>query len=159
MKQLLSKDLMYEPTKLICEKFPEWLVNNKYVPRTLLMFWLALVSLHFVMTWIIFIEIMSPLVLRFLSWLDHTELLNLFLPFNSYTWLLTACFWLNISFPCIYTMFIGKIYHQQSMIITERCTKPFRDSCPPTRQSLITAPGQPHDIFPLLPTFNRFPFL
>lgn len=31
MKQLLSKDLMYEPTKLICEKFPEWLANNKYV--------------------------------------------------------------------------------------------------------------------------------
>ena len=29
MRQLLSKDLMYEPTKQICDKFPEWLANNK----------------------------------------------------------------------------------------------------------------------------------
>lgn len=29
MRQLLSKDLMYEPTKQICNKFPEWLANNK----------------------------------------------------------------------------------------------------------------------------------
>ena len=29
MKQLLSRDLMYEPTKQICEKFPEWLATNK----------------------------------------------------------------------------------------------------------------------------------
>lgn len=29
MRQLLSKDLMYEPTKQICEKFPEWLAIHK----------------------------------------------------------------------------------------------------------------------------------
>ena len=29
MRQLLSKDLMYEPTKLICQKFPEWLAINR----------------------------------------------------------------------------------------------------------------------------------
>eukprot|EP01038_Epipyxis_sp_PR26KG_P010701 gene10701-14368_t len=29
MRQLLSKDLMYEPTKQICDKFPEWLAINK----------------------------------------------------------------------------------------------------------------------------------
>jgi peroxin-19 len=29
MRQLLSKDLMYEPTKQICEKFPEWLALHK----------------------------------------------------------------------------------------------------------------------------------
>ena len=30
MRQLLSKDLMYEPIKQICQKFPEWLAINKY---------------------------------------------------------------------------------------------------------------------------------
>ena len=25
MRQLLSKDLMYDPTKQVCDKFPEWL--------------------------------------------------------------------------------------------------------------------------------------
>jgi peroxin-19 len=29
IRQLLSKDLMYEPTKQICEKFPEWLALHK----------------------------------------------------------------------------------------------------------------------------------
>ncbi len=29
MRQLLSKDLMYEPTRQICEKFPEWLALHK----------------------------------------------------------------------------------------------------------------------------------
>lgn len=29
MRQLLSKDLMYEPTKQICAKFPEWLAINR----------------------------------------------------------------------------------------------------------------------------------
>jgi peroxin-19 len=29
MRQLLSKDLMYEPVKQICEKFPEWLAMHK----------------------------------------------------------------------------------------------------------------------------------
>ena len=29
MRQLLSKDLMYEPTKLICEKYPEWLAVQR----------------------------------------------------------------------------------------------------------------------------------
>jgi peroxin-19 len=29
MRQLLSKDLMYEPTKQICGKFPEWLALHK----------------------------------------------------------------------------------------------------------------------------------
>jgi peroxin-19 len=29
MKQLLSRNLMYEPTKQICEKFPEWLAIHK----------------------------------------------------------------------------------------------------------------------------------
>jgi peroxin-19 len=29
MRQLLSKDLMYEPTKQICDKFPEWLALHK----------------------------------------------------------------------------------------------------------------------------------
>ena len=29
MRQLLSKDLMWEPTKQICEKFPEWLALHK----------------------------------------------------------------------------------------------------------------------------------
>jgi peroxin-19 len=29
MRQLLSKDLMYEPTKMICQKFPEWLAVNR----------------------------------------------------------------------------------------------------------------------------------
>lgn len=29
MRQLLSKDLMYEPTRLICEKFPEWLATHR----------------------------------------------------------------------------------------------------------------------------------
>mmetsp|Transcript_29141 Transcript_29141/g.65239 ORF Transcript_29141/g.65239 Transcript_29141/m.65239 type:complete len:320 (+) Transcript_29141:191-1150(+) len=28
MKQLLSKDLMYEPMKQVCEKYPEWLALN-----------------------------------------------------------------------------------------------------------------------------------
>ena len=32
MRQLLSKDLMYEPTKMICQKFPEWLAVNKVRP-------------------------------------------------------------------------------------------------------------------------------
>lgn len=31
MRQLLSKDLMYEPAKQICDKFPEWLAIHKYV--------------------------------------------------------------------------------------------------------------------------------
>lgn len=29
MRQLLSKDMMYEPTKQVCDKFPEWLATNK----------------------------------------------------------------------------------------------------------------------------------
>ena len=29
MKQLLSKELMYEPTRQVCEKFPEWLALHK----------------------------------------------------------------------------------------------------------------------------------
>lgn len=29
MRQLLSKDLMFEPTKQICDKFPEWLALHK----------------------------------------------------------------------------------------------------------------------------------
>ena len=29
MRQLLSKDLMYDPTKQICEKFPEWLSTHR----------------------------------------------------------------------------------------------------------------------------------
>jgi len=29
MRQLLSKDLMFEPTRQICEKFPEWLALHK----------------------------------------------------------------------------------------------------------------------------------
>lgn len=29
MRQLLSKDLMYEPTKMICSKFPEWLALHR----------------------------------------------------------------------------------------------------------------------------------
>jgi len=29
MRQLLSKDLMYDPAKQICEKFPEWLAVHK----------------------------------------------------------------------------------------------------------------------------------
>jgi len=29
MRQLLSKDLMYEPAKQICDKFPEWLAIHK----------------------------------------------------------------------------------------------------------------------------------
>lgn len=29
MRQLLSKDLMYDPTKQICEKFPEWLAIHR----------------------------------------------------------------------------------------------------------------------------------
>lgn len=28
MKQLLSKDIMYEPIKQICERFPEWLAKH-----------------------------------------------------------------------------------------------------------------------------------
>ncbi|CAE7715328.1 PEX19-2, partial [Symbiodinium microadriaticum] len=28
MKQLLSRDLMYDPIKQVCEKFPEWLALN-----------------------------------------------------------------------------------------------------------------------------------
>ena len=31
MRQLLSRDLMYEPMKQICERFPAWLATNKYV--------------------------------------------------------------------------------------------------------------------------------
>lgn len=31
MRQLLSKDLMYEPTKQICDKFPEWLAIHRYL--------------------------------------------------------------------------------------------------------------------------------
>ncbi len=31
MRQLLSKDLMYEPTRQICEKFPEWLALHRLV--------------------------------------------------------------------------------------------------------------------------------
>lgn len=34
MRQLLSKDLMYEPAKQICDKFPEWLAIHKYVLHT-----------------------------------------------------------------------------------------------------------------------------
>jgi peroxin-19 len=30
MRQLLSRDLMYEPIKQICVKFPEWLAYHKY---------------------------------------------------------------------------------------------------------------------------------
>jgi peroxin-19 len=30
MRQLLSKDLMYEPTKMVCEKFPKWLAIHKH---------------------------------------------------------------------------------------------------------------------------------
>jgi hypothetical protein len=30
MRQLLSKDLMYEPTKQVCDKFPEWLAIHKF---------------------------------------------------------------------------------------------------------------------------------
>jgi signal recognition particle GTPase len=29
MRQLLSKDLMYDPTKQICDKFPEWLATHR----------------------------------------------------------------------------------------------------------------------------------
>ena len=29
MRQLLSRDLMYEPIKQICDQFPEWLAVNK----------------------------------------------------------------------------------------------------------------------------------
>jgi peroxin-19 len=29
MRQLLSKELMYEPAKLVCERYPEWLVTHK----------------------------------------------------------------------------------------------------------------------------------
>jgi peroxin-19 len=29
MKQLLSKELMYEPTRLLCTRYPEWLVTHK----------------------------------------------------------------------------------------------------------------------------------
>lgn len=29
MKQLLSKELMYEPSRQVCEKFPEWLAIHK----------------------------------------------------------------------------------------------------------------------------------
>lgn len=29
MKQLLSRDLMYEPLKQICDKFPEWLALHR----------------------------------------------------------------------------------------------------------------------------------
>jgi peroxin-19 len=29
MKQLLSKDMMYEPAKMICERYPEWLALHK----------------------------------------------------------------------------------------------------------------------------------
>mmetsp|Transcript_9858 Transcript_9858/g.15673 ORF Transcript_9858/g.15673 Transcript_9858/m.15673 type:complete len:266 (+) Transcript_9858:103-900(+) len=29
MKQLISKEVMYEPVKQICEKFPEWLADNE----------------------------------------------------------------------------------------------------------------------------------
>jgi peroxin-19 len=29
MRQLLSKDLMYDPTKSICDKFPEWLALHR----------------------------------------------------------------------------------------------------------------------------------
>ena len=29
MKQLLSKEVMYEPMKQICDKFPEWLAENE----------------------------------------------------------------------------------------------------------------------------------
>lgn len=28
MKQLLARDLMYDPIKQVCEKFPEWLAIN-----------------------------------------------------------------------------------------------------------------------------------
>jgi peroxin-19 len=35
MRQLLSKDLMYDPTKQICEKFPEWLaIHRKNLTQT-----------------------------------------------------------------------------------------------------------------------------
>jgi peroxin-19 len=30
MKQLLSRDLMYDPIKQVCDKFPEWLAINRY---------------------------------------------------------------------------------------------------------------------------------
>lgn len=34
MKQLMSKDIMYEPVKAICEKYPEWLAENeKKIPK------------------------------------------------------------------------------------------------------------------------------
>ena len=29
MRQLLSRDLMYDPVKQICTKFPEWLAIHK----------------------------------------------------------------------------------------------------------------------------------
>lgn len=29
MKQLMSKDIMYEPVKAICDKYPEWLAENE----------------------------------------------------------------------------------------------------------------------------------
>ena len=30
MEQLLSKDLMYEPTKMMCQRYPEWLAKHKH---------------------------------------------------------------------------------------------------------------------------------
>ena len=29
MRQLMSKDVMYQPVKQICDKFPEWLADNE----------------------------------------------------------------------------------------------------------------------------------
>jgi hypothetical protein len=34
MKQLLSRDLMYDPIKQVCEKFPEWLAINRSRPSS-----------------------------------------------------------------------------------------------------------------------------
>ncbi len=36
MRQLLSKELMYDPTKMICEKFPEWLAIQRCLMTALL---------------------------------------------------------------------------------------------------------------------------
>lgn len=29
MKQLLARDLMYDPIRQVCDKFPEWLAINR----------------------------------------------------------------------------------------------------------------------------------
>lgn len=38
MRQLLSRDLMYEPIKQICDKFPEWLALHKYKSKIFIIF-------------------------------------------------------------------------------------------------------------------------